>query len=64
MSDDIKNAERQINSILADLEATTGCLVQSIELRDIEITAFGDERAQLLRGVRIELKPLPGTRWQ
>ena len=59
----ISTAEGEIAKILAKLEADTGTVLDMIEVRDIEITTMGDDREQWLRRVIIEMKRLPGTRW-
>ena len=55
--------EQSIARILSDMEKTTGQLVDSLELVDIDVTTASDDRPQILRTVRIELKRLPGTKW-
>lgn len=59
----ISTAEKEIAGILARLESDTGMVLENIELRDIEVTTFGDFRQELLRSVTLEMKRLPGTRW-
>lgn len=59
----IAEATQQINDILRSLEVSTGSVVESIELRDIEVTTVGDLERQWLRSVAIEMKRLPGTKW-
>lgn len=57
-------AEREIAKIMAALESDTGMVLDTINVRDIEITEYGDDRQQLLRKVLIKMKRRPGTRWQ
>lgn len=59
----ITAAENKIATILAQLEAETGMLLESIQVRDLEVTTYKDQRPQWLRRVVIEMKRLPGTRW-
>ena len=59
----ISAAEKEISKVLAKLEADTGMVLDSLNVRDIEVTTFVDDRAQWLRSVSIEMKRLPGTRW-
>lgn len=54
---------RKINTILEQLEKDTGCIVERLELLDVDVTNMGDSRQQLQRTVRIDLKPQPGTHW-
>ena len=64
MSQDLaEKAEIAIQKILCELEIGTGCIVESIYLKDIDMTGVNDDRVQLLRSIRIELKANPGTRW-
>jgi hypothetical protein len=60
----ITEAEMKISKVLAKLEADTGTVLERIEVRDTEVTTVGDRRPQWLRRVFIEMKPLPGTRWE
>lgn len=59
----ITAAEKEISDILAKLETDTGMVLESINVNDIEVTTFTDDRPQLLRSVSLEMKRLPGTRW-
>lgn len=59
----ITEAEKEISKVLARLEADTGMILDRIEVRDTEVTTIGDDRPQWLRRVAIEMKRLPGTRW-
>lgn len=56
-------AQRDIAKILAKLEVDTGSVVESIDLRDIDVTSIDSEREEWQRAVIVELKRLPGTRW-
>jgi hypothetical protein len=59
----ITAAEKEISKVLAKLEADTGMVLDRLEVRDTEVTTIGDPRPQWLRRVMIEMKRLPGTRW-
>lgn len=60
---DVTTATQQINDILRELEVSTGSVVESIELRDIDVTTVDSGEQQLVRSVAIEMKRLPGTKW-
>jgi len=55
-------ATQRINDTLRDLEAATGSVVESIELRDLDVTTV-DGGPEILRSVQIEMKRFPGTKW-
>lgn len=59
----VTEAEKRISKMLAELERQMDGVVESIEIRDIEITTCSDDRPQWQRRVLIEMKRLPGTRW-
>lgn len=59
----INEAVKKINQILKDLEAATGSVVENIQLDQIDVTQFQDDRQQLAVTVAIELKRNPGHRW-
>lgn len=59
----LKEAKSQINQILCQLEVATGSVVESIDLRDIDVTTVDGGGVELTRSVQIELKRLPGTKW-
>lgn len=59
----IAEATHCINDILRTLEVSTGSVVESIELRDINVTTVDSGEQQLVRSVQIEMKRLPGTKW-
>lgn len=56
-------AERQIGQILKQLEKDSTMLVDSICIKDIDITNIDSVRRELLCRVHIELRPVPGRRW-
>lgn len=60
---DLPTATQRINDILRDLEVSTGSVVESIELHDIDATTVNDRGQLLVRSVQIEMKRLPGTKW-
>lgn len=57
-------AEREIATILSDLEANAEALVRTIAIDDVDVTQVRDDRPQHLRAVRITLERIPGTRWE
>jgi hypothetical protein len=59
---DVPAATQRINDILRSLEVTTGSVVESIELRDLDVTTV-DGGPEILRSVQIEMKRSPGTKW-
>jgi hypothetical protein len=59
----IKDAEKQISDILQKLELDTGMVLDSICVNDIDVTLVSDNRQQLQRSIRIDMKRLPGTKW-
>lgn len=59
----ISAAEKEIAKVLEKLETDTGMILDQIEVKDIEITTYGDDRPQWLRRVALQMKRLPGTRW-
>lgn len=60
---DLPTATQRINDILRSLEVSTGSVVESIELRDLDATTVDSLEQQLVRSVQIEMKRLPGTKW-
>ncbi len=63
VDDQTNSAEQRIAAVLAELEIATGSLVRRVEIFDLEVTRLTDTRRQMLRSVRIDLQPIPGTRW-
>lgn len=59
----ITDAEKEISRVLEKLEASTGMVLDRLELRDTEVTSIGDNRPQLIRHIVVEMKRLPGTCW-
>lgn len=59
----ITAAEKEISKVLAKLEVDADMVLDRLEVRDMEVTTIGDPRPQWLRRVVIEMKRLPGTRW-
>ncbi len=59
----ITDTEREIAKVLAKLETDTGMVVDTVEVKDINVTELGDSRTQLMRRVAIEMKRIPGARW-
>jgi hypothetical protein len=56
--------EKQIAFLLADLEKRTGCYVDGLSLRDIEVTSVSSPAPEYLRRVEVDLRRQPGSRWQ
>ena len=56
-------ATRRINQILAELEAATGTVVESLGLERIDITTLSSPVAEYATTVRIELARQPGHTW-
>lgn len=56
-------AEKKISTILAELEAENGALVEKIDIVNVEITGISDDREQLSRRVEIKMKRIPGSHW-
>ena len=56
-------ATRRINAILAELEAATGTVVESLELERIDITTLSNPVAEYATSIRIELRRQPGHTW-
>lgn len=59
----VQQAVKKINQILKDLEAATGCVVESISLNSIDVTSLHSVRQELETTVAVELKRLPGRQW-
>ena len=60
----ITEAELKINAILADLEASTGSVVQNLALDRIETTGLESLRVEFQVSVQIELARLPSQSWR
>lgn len=60
---DVVRASQLINGILAQLEASTGQLVEEITLDRIDATCLPDDEQVFICSVTIELKRLPGHQW-
>lgn len=58
----VKEAEEQIAKTLSQLELDTGNLIESISVKDVEVTMMGDDRMNLIRKVQIEMFRLPGQK--
>lgn len=59
----LARAEATIAATLRRLEQDSDCVVETIEIHDLEVTRVNDDRRQLQRRIRIELRRLPGQRW-
>lgn len=60
----IEQSKDAINRILEQLERDSGQLVESVEIRNLNVTKFSDPAVQWLRSIEIELRPMPGAKWQ
>lgn len=60
----ILEAEKEIATILKNLEVATDAVIQKIEVRDLEVTNVHSTRQEIMRHVHIEMKTMPGTRWE
>jgi hypothetical protein len=60
----VRTTELQIASLLAALEERTGCYVEGLRLRDVETTTVSSRSREFLRGVEIDLRRQPGSRWE
>ena len=59
----VEQAERQIATILADLEKRTGCYVENLGVQNIEVTSVSSRAPEFLRRVEVDLRRQPGSRW-
>lgn len=59
----IEEAQRQINQILATLEADTGSVVKSLGLSKIEVTSYFDAAERYEVTSVVELERLPSQDW-
>jgi len=59
----ISKAEKDIATILQQLEKETESVVSYVELNDVDVTTMTSRRTELERHVRVEMKRLPGTKW-
>lgn len=59
-----KACERQIAALLARLEGLTGCYVDGVHIHDDDVTTVADAAPQHARRVEINLKRVPGSRWE
>lgn len=55
--------EREVARLLAALETSTGSYVDGLELCNEDQTTVADDRQQLYRRIRIDLRPAPGSHW-
>ena len=60
----VQTVERQIASLLADLEKRTGCYVEGLQVQDIEVTHVASPAPEYIRRVQVDLRRHPGSRWQ
>lgn len=59
----LSQAERDIAKILQQLELDIDCVVDTVTLKDIDITNIDSDRTVLSRRVLIETHRLPGANW-
>ena len=60
----VEQVERQIAATLADLENRTGCYVEGLNVRSIEVTSIASRTPEFMRRVEVDLRRQPGSRWQ
>lgn len=56
-------AQRQIAAILAELEKSTGQLVDGVRVESLDIRSYADPAPKWLRFVEIDMRPIPGSQW-
>lgn len=59
----VVEAQRRINAILAELEASTGALVKELCVSRIETTDITSEKSEFLTTCLIELERIPSQNW-
>lgn len=59
----LENAEKQIARILAQLELSSGSLVEKVEIRTVDVTSITSKQSDYMMQVRIQLRRLPGHQW-
>lgn len=59
-----QTVERQIASLLADLEKRTGCYVDGLAVHSTEVTQMWAQAPEYMRRVEVDLRRQPGSRWQ
>ena len=60
----VKTAERQIASILADLEKRTGCYIDGLAVHNVEVTHMLSRAPEYARRVAVDLRRQPGSHWE
>jgi hypothetical protein len=55
---------RQIAFLLSDLEKRTGCYVEGVTVRNIEVTKMASASPEYLRRVEVDLRRQPGSHWE
>ena len=60
----VKTAERQIASILADLEKRTGCYIEGLAVHNVEVTHISSPAPEYARRVAVDLRRQPGSHWE
>jgi hypothetical protein len=59
----LSEAEAAIAAILSQLEKDAECVVDQVNVIDVDLTCIDDDRQQLYRSVKITMRRLPGQRW-
>ena len=59
----VLNAARDVNRILAELEASLGLEVQDVQLRSIDVTTLDSEGSAYLRSVVITTRRQSASKW-
>jgi hypothetical protein len=62
-SEKVDQAQSEIERILGNLERSTNCVVESIDICAIDVTTMGDTARRVLRHVQIQLRDPPGYGW-
>ena len=63
VKDKVRQAEREIAGILADLETSTECYIDKLGIEKMEVTEAADIGEAFMLYVKIELRRAPGCRW-
>jgi hypothetical protein len=59
----LEDAEKGIAKILAELEQSTGALVENVEISTIDVTSISSRQREYMLQVRVNFKRVPGHQW-
>lgn len=59
----VSDAQAEIAKILAAVETEQDCIVDGVEIHNIDVTGIEHDRQQLQRVVEIRLHRIPGNNW-